>query len=60
MSARDAVRALTKLGSGARLRGAGVVVQQQPAPGSPLETSGVATLWLERRPPAPVADAVRP
>jgi beta-lactam-binding protein with PASTA domain len=48
MSARDAVRVLTRLGMSPRLHGAGRVVEQRPAAGSPLDMSGVATLWLER------------
>jgi cell division protein FtsI (penicillin-binding protein 3) len=48
MSARDAVRVLARLGMSPRLHGAGRVVEQRPAAGSPLEMSGVATLWLER------------
>jgi hypothetical protein len=32
-----------------RLRGAGIVVDQQPAPGSPIERGTTATLALERR-----------
>jgi cell division protein FtsI (penicillin-binding protein 3) len=48
LSARDAVRVLARLGMSPRLHGAGRVVEQRPAAGSPLEMSGVATLWLER------------
>jgi hypothetical protein len=33
----------------ARVRGAGVVVEQQPAPGGPIERGATATLVLERR-----------
>jgi hypothetical protein len=48
MSARDAVRVLTRLGMSPRLHGAGRVVEQRPAAGSLLDMSGVVTLWLER------------
>jgi cell division protein FtsI (penicillin-binding protein 3) len=48
MSARDAVRVLVRLGMSPRLQGAGRVVDQRPAAGSPMGTSEVATLWLER------------
>jgi membrane peptidoglycan carboxypeptidase len=53
MSARDAVRALTRLGVSPRLHGDGQVVDQQPAPGTPLDSASVATLWLDRRPRHP-------
>ena len=48
MNARDVARVLARLGMSPRLHGGGRVVRQSPAPGSPIETSGVATLWLER------------
>jgi cell division protein FtsI (penicillin-binding protein 3) len=60
MSARDAVRALTRLGLVARLRGDGEVVEQRPAPGSRIESASTATLWLERRPRQQVADRAEP
>jgi cell division protein FtsI (penicillin-binding protein 3) len=50
MNARDAVRALVGLGVTPRLHGAGFVVEQRPAPGSPMSATGAATLWLERQP----------
>jgi cell division protein FtsI (penicillin-binding protein 3) len=50
MSARDAVRELTRLGLNLRLRGSGLVVNQRPVPGSSLDLIDAATLWLERRP----------
>jgi cell division protein FtsI (penicillin-binding protein 3) len=50
MNARDAVRRLAQLGIGARVNGAGFVVDQQPAAGSPLQAAAVARLWLERYP----------
>ena len=43
------MRAVTRLGMTARLRGAGIVVDQQPSPGSPIERGTTATLTLERR-----------
>jgi cell division protein FtsI (penicillin-binding protein 3) len=49
LGARDAIRALARLGMTARVHGAGIVVAQQPAPGSPIERSTPATLTLERR-----------
>jgi beta-lactam-binding protein with PASTA domain len=42
-----------------RLHGTGLVVEQQPAAGSVMDSADVATLWLERRPRAP-ATAERP
>ena len=51
MSARDAVQLLARMGIGARVQGAGFVVDQQPAAGSPLNAAAVARLWLERNPP---------
>ena len=52
MSAREAVRALTRMGMTARLRGAGVVVEQQPEAGSPIEGRTSCVLWLDRALPA--------
>ena len=50
MNARDAVHMLVRLGFSARLHGAGAVVNQRPAAGSPLDLADAATLWLDRRP----------
>jgi membrane peptidoglycan carboxypeptidase len=49
LGARDAMKAVARLGMTVRLRGAGIVVDQQPAPGSPIERGTTATLALERR-----------
>ncbi len=51
MSARHALRELARLGLTARMEGAGVVVGQTPAPGSPIEPGGACALVLNRRPP---------
>lgn len=48
MSARDAMRALGKLGLSARIVGDGVVVSQDPAPGTLVDPGGVCRLLLER------------
>jgi len=48
MSARDALRTLAKLGLTARLQGTGVVIDQTPAPGVPLERGITCTLVLDR------------
>ena len=49
-SARDALRALARLGVTARLRGHGVVIEQTPAAGTLLEPGITCTLVLERDP----------
>ena len=48
LGARDAVRTLARLGLTARVQGAGVVVEQEPAAGSVIERGSVATLTLDR------------
>ena len=60
MSARDAVRVLTRLGMSPRIHGDGQVVEQSPAPGGPIESASAATLWLERRPRQQGVRAARP
>jgi cell division protein FtsI (penicillin-binding protein 3) len=49
LSAREALRELARLGLTARMQGTGVVIDQFPAAGSPLEPGGLATLVLDRR-----------
>jgi membrane peptidoglycan carboxypeptidase len=49
MSAREAVRELARLGLTARMQGIGVVVDQSPVAGSPLDPGGMCTLVLNRR-----------
>jgi cell division protein FtsI/penicillin-binding protein 2 len=49
MGAREALRELARLGLTARLQGAGVVVDQDPPAGSPLEPGATCTLVLDRR-----------
>ena len=60
MSAREALRELARLGLTARMQGAGVVIDQDPAAGSPLEPGATCTLVLNRRvptrPPGAVGD----
>jgi cell division protein FtsI (penicillin-binding protein 3) len=48
MSVRDALRTLTKLGLNARVQGTGMVVEQTPAPGTPLERGTTCSLILDR------------
>jgi beta-lactam-binding protein with PASTA domain len=43
------MKALAKLGMTARVLGDGIVVGQQPSPGSSIEPGATATLTLERR-----------
>jgi cell division protein FtsI (penicillin-binding protein 3) len=48
LSARDALRTLSKFGVSARMEGKGIVVSQTPAPGTTLERGTTCTLILER------------
>jgi beta-lactam-binding protein with PASTA domain len=52
LSARDAMRTLTKLGLSARMSGQGIVLAQDPAPGTPFEGGETCRLQLGRRPSA--------
>jgi cell division protein FtsI (penicillin-binding protein 3) len=56
LSARDALKALVRLGMRPRITGRGVVVRQEPAPGTSLEESASSSLWLDRTPLAPSAE----
>ena len=58
MSAREALRELARLGLTARMEGTGVVVDQTPVAGSPLEPGATCTLVLNRRVPLRPAGAV--
>jgi cell division protein FtsI (penicillin-binding protein 3) len=60
LSARDAVRVLTKIGLTARLSGDGVVSSQMPEPGTPIEPGMACVLKLERMPVALASLAVGP
>jgi len=60
LSARDALRTLTKLGLAARLAGDGVVVSQSPQPGTPVEPGGVCTVVLERTSVVRMAGGAQP
>ena len=57
LSAREAVRVVTRLGLTAKLNGNGVVVAQKPSAGSPVEPGSHAELWLKRLPVAVTAVA---
>jgi cell division protein FtsI (penicillin-binding protein 3) len=58
MSAREALRELARLGLTARMQGTGVVVDQDPVAGSPLEPGATCTLVLNRRVPSRPAGVV--
>jgi cell division protein FtsI (penicillin-binding protein 3) len=60
LSAREALRVLTKIGLTARLTGSGVVTRQVPAPGTPIEPGMACELKLERTPIAVASLAVEP
>jgi cell division protein FtsI/penicillin-binding protein 2 len=49
MSAREALRELARIGLTARMEGVGVVVDQDPPPGTPFEPGANCTLVLNRR-----------
>jgi membrane peptidoglycan carboxypeptidase len=53
LAAREAVKALTRLGMTARINGSGFVVEQSPEPGTPLASGEVSVLTLGRRPVVP-------
>jgi hypothetical protein len=50
LSARDATRALTRIGMSALLNGSGFVLEQSPAAGSVLIPGAACTLKLGRQP----------
>ena len=50
LSAREALRVLTKMGLTARLTGNGAVTRQTPPPGTPIEPGMTCELRLERTP----------
>ncbi len=60
LSARDALRILTKIGLTARLKGSGVVTTQTPSPGTPIERGMACELGLERALVALASSAVEP
>jgi cell division protein FtsI/penicillin-binding protein 2 len=59
LSAREAVRKLATVGLTAHATGDGVVVSQDPAPGTPIDESSSCSLTLERS-PAHHAESGRP
>jgi cell division protein FtsI (penicillin-binding protein 3) len=48
LGAREAIQRLARLGLVSRLTGDGIVIDQDPAPGTPLEPDTVCRLWLDR------------
>jgi cell division protein FtsI (penicillin-binding protein 3) len=52
LSAREAVRVLTRMGLAARLTGGGIVTSQTPAAGSVIDAGATCELRLERAPAA--------
>jgi cell division protein FtsI (penicillin-binding protein 3) len=49
LSAREALRSLTRLGIRSKLRGdSGLIVEQKPAAGTPVTAGATMTLWLGR------------
>ena len=60
MSARDALRTVAQLGMNTRLRGAGLVVNQEPEPGAAIERGTESTLWLRREPLALASNGRQP
>jgi cell division protein FtsI (penicillin-binding protein 3) len=50
LSAREAVRTLTKMGLSARLHGSGIVTAQRPVAGAAADPGATCELWLERAP----------
>jgi cell division protein FtsI/penicillin-binding protein 2 len=48
LAAREAIRRLAIVGLLANLRGDGIVIDQDPGPGVPLERGRTCRLWLER------------
>jgi cell division protein FtsI (penicillin-binding protein 3) len=60
MSARDALRVLAQLGFTARLQGTGIVVQQYPPAGEPIDSASTVVLRLDRETTLQIASAVKP
>jgi cell division protein FtsI (penicillin-binding protein 3) len=60
MSGRDALRVLSQLGLTIRLQGSGVVVQQYPPAGEPIESASTVVLRLDRQAPIQMASTTQP
>jgi beta-lactam-binding protein with PASTA domain len=55
---REAVHELVRLGLTPRVRGVGIVVDQEPEPGAPIEPGTVCKLVLDRDPHAALVPGV--
>ena len=53
LSAREALRTLTRIGLTARINGDGFVIEQSPQPGAPVARGDASVLMLGRRPAMP-------
>jgi membrane peptidoglycan carboxypeptidase len=60
LSAREAMRTLTNLGVSALMSGQGIVLAQDPEPGTAFESGDMCRLHLGRRPAPPRASARQP
>jgi len=60
MSAREALRVMARLGLTTRMRGTGLVVEQQPAAGTPIDSGATALLRLQRQRPIQIASTATP
>jgi cell division protein FtsI/penicillin-binding protein 2 len=60
LSAREATRQLLTLGITPTVVGNGIVVSQEPRPGTPVEASNVARLTLQRAPVRPAGGTTQP
>jgi cell division protein FtsI (penicillin-binding protein 3) len=60
MSAREALGMLSRLGCTAQMRGAGLVIDQWPVPGTALDSGVTVVLTLDRRPGDRIASAEAP
>jgi cell division protein FtsI (penicillin-binding protein 3) len=59
LGGREALHIATQLGLATQLRGNGIVVDQQPAPGSSLERGAACQIMLRREAVVPAADTNR-
>jgi hypothetical protein len=60
LSAREAIRTLTNLGVSALISGQGIVLAQDPEPGTSFESGDTSKLQLGRRPAPPRASDTQP
>ncbi len=60
LSAREALRTLARVGMNARLRGKGLVIEQTPPAGAPLERGTTGTLVLDRETRLSIVSGAQP